>query len=156
MDGIPFGSFGFTVELSETGKSEGALKLGRFQEVSGLGIQVNVTDLVEGGVNDRTFKLVGNTTYPNVTLKRGLVDNAFYDWINSVRMGKVTRKDITITLLGDGRNDQGQHVGKKQYIISRALPVNWSGPALNVMQDAVATESLELAHEGLTVCNVKG
>lgn len=143
MSGIPFGSFGFTVELSKA-DGEGNDSLGCFQEVSGLGIQINVTDLVEGGVNHMTHKLVGNASYPNITLKRGLIGHEFYDWINNVRYGKIQRKTIRITILGEDN-------AKLSYEISRALPVNWSGPALNVMQDAIATESLELAHEGLSL-----
>lgn len=138
---IPFGSFGFTVRLGE----EGGNSLGCFQEVSGLGIQINVTDLVEGGVNNKTHKLLGNASFPNITLKRGLIDDEFYHWISNVRNGVVSRKTISIEILDEA--------GKscKKYKIERAIPVNWSGPALNVMQDAIATESLELAHEGLVL-----
>lgn len=146
MSGIPFGSFGFTVELSD---ADSNLSLGCFQEVSGLGIQINVTDLVEGGVNNKTHKLVGNASYPNVTLKRGLIGDEFYAWISDVRNGIVKRKTITIKILGEA--DKNGKVASKSYKIMNALPVNWSGPALNVMQDAIATESLELAHEGLTL-----
>ena len=41
----------------------------------------------------------------------------------------------------------------KTYSFKNAVPVKWDGPALSVMQDAIATESLELAHEGLTQQN---
>jgi hypothetical protein len=32
-----------------------------------------------------------------------------------------------------------------------AIPVKWDGPTLNVMQDAIATETLVIAIEGLSV-----
>jgi phage tail-like protein len=37
-----------------------------------------------------------------------------------------------------------------------AYPVKWSGPALNATGDAVAVETLELAHEGMRVGQTGG
>lgn len=147
MSGVPFGSFGFNVQLQigEAGKEE---SLACFQEVSGLSIQLNVTDLVEGGVNNTTRKLIGNTSYSNIVLKRGLCDASMYNWIRTFvdhKGGKLERMSGTITIL----DDAGKPAQKFKF--ERAIPVKWDGPSLNVMQDAIATESLELAHEGLTI-----
>lgn len=140
MAGVPLGSFGFKVLVNS---KEGTL--GCFQEVSGLSASVNVTDLVVGGMNDRTKKLLGNATYSNVTLKRGLCDSTMFAWINDViRGGVIERKTITIKMLDEEGNDAA--VCK----LKEAVPVKWDGPTLGVMQDGIATESLELAHEGLT------
>ena len=137
----PFGSFGFKVVL----KSLNDEQMGLFQEVSGLSIQVNVTDLVEGGVNDHTHKIIGNTTYSNVVLKRGLFNRTFFDWIRSVSRGKIERDSLIIEILGDDLKPV------MKYKCDNAVPVKWDGPSLNVMSDAIATESLELAHEGLEI-----
>jgi len=134
----PFGSFGFKVNVSAGGGGCGC-----FQEVSGLSAQVNVTDLVEGGVNNTTYKLLGNANFSNVVLKRGLVDGALFDWMNQVIEGKIERQDIKIEILGDKREPV------MSFILVNAVPIKWDGPSLNVMQDAIATESLEIAHEGL-------
>lgn len=138
--GVPFGSFGFKVIVSGAGG-----ELGCFQEVSGLSASVNVTDLVVGGMNDHTKKLLGNATYSNVTLKRGLCSGTMFDWIQKVIAGgTITRLTVTIKMLDDAGNDVAE------YKLKDAVPVKWDGPTLSVMQDGIATESLELAHEGLS------
>jgi len=147
MSGVPFGSFGFKVEIS---LDEGNA-MGCFQEVSGLSAQLNVTDLVEGGVNNKTHKLIGNASFSNIVLKRGLCDTSMFSWINGFINGtEIKRLSGTISILGD-EMENGQYKVVRKFIFKDAIPVKWDGPTLNVMQDAIATESLELAHEGLTI-----
>lgn len=147
---IPFGSFGFKVAVS-IGTDTGINGNGLFQEVSGLSAQINVTDLVEGGCNYKTHKLLGNTTYSNVTLKRGLCDFSMFKWIQDyMHRGKNSNPvrdnaNVTIELL----DDKGQT--RVVYRLERVVPVKWDGPSLSVMQDGIATESIEFAHEGMTV-----
>jgi phage tail-like protein len=135
----PFGAFGFKVEV------DGGGALGCFQEVSGLGISIDVETLKEGGVNKTTHQLIKGASYSNVTLKRGLCDIGMYKWINDVLEGNVTRYSVVITLL----DDEQKPVMK--YKLAQAIPVKWDGPTLSVSSDAIATETLVFAHEGLTV-----
>ena len=136
---IPFGAFGFTVEL------DGAVGLSCFQEVSGLGISIETEPLKEGGVNSTTHHLIKGASYSNVTLKRGLCDIGMYAWITAALEGKLIRHVVKISMLDDA--------GKPcmHYMLKGCIPVKWSGPTLSVTSDAIATESIELAHEGL-VC----
>ena len=140
MLNVPYGSFGFKVEVSIDNN------ISCFQEVSGLSISINTTDVVEGGLNSTTRKLINGTSYPNIVLKRGLCSNSMYEWIN----GFVTGSNIK-RLSGDIRllDDKGNAV--KVFRFTRGIPVKWTGPTLNVMDDNIATETLEIAHEGLTV-----
>ncbi len=136
----PFGAFGFKVEV------DGGGALGCFQEVSGLGMEIKTADKLEGGVNKTTHKIITGASYTNVILKRGLCDIGMYDWISSFLEGsKKQRYNVTITLLDDAQKPV------MKYKLARAIPVKWTGPALSVSSDAIATESLEFAHEGLTV-----
>jgi phage tail-like protein len=137
---IPMNTFGFKVKVGDE-------ELGLFQEVSGLSVQLNVTDLKEGGVNNTTHKLIDGVSFSNVTLKRGLCSaGSMFGWIAKAINGDVPeRRTVTITMLGD----DGKPV--KTFTLQNALPVKWDGPSLNVMQDSIATESLELAHEKLTI-----
>ena len=137
---IPMNTFGFKVKV-------GGEDFGLFQEVSGLSVQLNVTDLQEGGCNNTTRKLIDGVSFSNVTLKRGLcAAGGMFGWIETAINGGIPdRRTVTIEILGD----DGAPV--KTYTLDRALPVKWDGPSLNVMQDSIATESLELAHEGLKV-----
>ena len=140
MLNVPYGSFGFKVEVSIDNN------IACFQEVSGLSVSINTTDVVEGGLNSTTRKLINGTSYPNIVLKRGLCSNSMYEWIN----GFVTGSNIK-RLSGDIRllDDKGNAV--KVFRFTRGIPVKWTGPTLNVMDDNIATETLEIAHEGLTV-----
>lgn len=140
---VPFGSFGFKVKV------EGVQgEWGCFQEVNGLSAQLSTEDLVEGGVNYTTHKLLGHASYSNVTLKRGLCNSTMYGWIRGIIDGSglsESRMTVTISILDDAGNEV------KKFKLNRAIPVKWDGPSLSVMQDGIATESLEFAHEGLSV-----
>lgn len=135
----PFASFNFQVGICNDEKV-----LALFQEVTGLSASIEVTDLKEGGVNSTVHKLIGHASYGNITLKRGLIDNEFIQWVNDVLNGTIYRKDIIITV----NDDSGEAIS---YKLLRTVPVKWTGPDLNVMQDSIATESLELAVEGLVL-----
>lgn len=141
MSGVPFGSFGFKVEVSV---GEG---VACFQEVSGLSVTINTEDVAEGGLNNTTHKIVTGASYSNIVLKRGMCDTAMYDWIKGwLSGGKVpARLSGKISILGD----DGKPV--KSFSFKDGIPVKWDGPSLNVTSDAIATETLEIAHEGLTV-----
>jgi len=136
---IPFGAFGFKVEI------DGGEPLGCFQEVSGLSINIDAVDQKEGGMNRGAHKIINGASFGPVTLKRGLCDVGMYSWINDALEGKVTRHTVIITLLDDAQKPI------MQYKLIRAIPTKWSGPTLSVTSDAIATESLEFSHEGLTV-----
>lgn len=134
----PYGAFGFVVTVDGEG-------LSCFQEVSGLSVSLNTTDRKEGGVNGTIHKLIDHASFSNVTLKRGLCATDMYSWIQDAISGDVTRREVKIELLDDAGNTV------KVYTLRNAIPVKWSGPALSVTQDAIATESIEFAHEGLVV-----
>ncbi len=138
MDKAPLGSFGFRVSL-------GGGDLSLFQEVSGLGVQINVKDQPEGGMNFSSHKVLDNATFNDVTLKRGLIGPEMFSWINDVVAGNIQRRAVKIEVL----DDKGKPA--KTFICMNAVPVKWDGPTLNVMQDAIATETLVIAIEGLSV-----
>lgn len=135
----PFGAFAFRVKVD--GK-----EVGLFQEVSGLSAQIEVQDLAVGGLNTTTLKLAGPASYPNLSLKRGFCVTTMMDWFESYRAGSGnTRKRLsgTIEMLGD----DGAPVMTWAFV--NGIPTKWDGPQLSVSQNAIAIESLEIAHEGL-------
>src|SRR3954471_6904095 len=81
----------------------------RFQEVSGLSVEVETEPLREGGENRFEYKLPKRAKYPNLVLKRGLLKGtAFLDWFNSAMSTYFTvivydfkPADIMITLLDE-------------------------------------------------------
>ncbi len=117
-----------------------------FRECSGLEAQTEVMDYEEGGVNDHVHKLPGRTKFTNVSLKRGVTDsNALWEWYEKVIQGRIERKNISIILF-DARSTE-----VKRWNFERAYPTKWSGPGLKSEENAVAIESMELTHEGMSV-----
>ena len=85
--------------------------------------------------------------FNNIILKRGIIqgDNDFFNWINSIKLNTVERRDITIKLLNEN------HEPVVSWNIRNAFPVRYSGPLLNANLNRAAMEELEIAHEGLKI-----
>ena len=132
----PYGAFNFLVEI------EGIIE-GGFTEVSGLSIQTEYESVKEGGNNSFEYKLPKGTKYTDITLKRGITDWKLYDWYMDVVGGKIERKSGSIYLI----DSEGNRVMEWDFL--EAFPVKWDGPAFNAGSNAIATETLVLAHHGL-------
>jgi phage tail-like protein len=133
----PYRAFRFVVEFDGT-------EAGGFQSVAGLDRQTEVEPYREGGVNEFEHQLVGKTTYPALVLKRGLVDSALWDWHQDVIGGTVERRTISVLLL----DDAGDEVWR--WICVAAYPTKWTGAELDALSAAVATETVEFVHRGIT------
>lgn len=119
-----------------------------FSEVSGLSIDHDVVEYRDGSSKDYSVtKMPGIAKYGNITLKRGIVkgDNEFYDWIKTIKPNQVERRDITISLLDE------EHNPVVTWQVKKAWPVKLESPFLKADASEVAIESLELAHEGITI-----
>jgi phage tail-like protein len=126
---------------------------GGFQECSGLGVEMDVTELVEGGRNDGIIRRVGRGKYSPIVLKRGMfygtddrVNTDLWAWMQGILEGKlpVPRYDGQVKLLGaDGVTVMAT------WTFVRGLPQKVSGPSLNAKTGDVAMEELHIAHEGL-------
>src|SRR6266481_6223468 len=63
---------------------------GGFQECSGLEVEMDVREYLEGGRNDGVIRRVGRAKYQNLVLKRGMfftdtqVNREVWIWIQSV------------------------------------------------------------------------
>ena len=125
----------------------GGTRIG-FSEVSGLNIEVQAIEYREGSDPDYSaIKMPGLKKYGNITLKRGIIagDNEFFDWLNTISLNQVERRDLVITLLNE--NHEPAMVWKAR----NAFPVKIEGPGLNATGNEVAIEMLEVAHEGLSI-----
>ncbi len=142
MSEYPLVSFHFQVQW-------GGTRIG-FTEVSGLSFETEAIEYREGASPVfSTIKMPGLIKYPNITLKRGLVkgDNDFFNWINSIRLNSVERRDIVISLLNEN------HEPVLSWKIINAFPVKIQCSDLKASGNEVAIETLEIAHEGLTIVN---
>ena len=135
----PYSAFNFLVEID-------GLVVGGFSEVTGLQVEIEVHDYREGGLNDYIHRLAGPARYPtNLVLKRGVVDtDTLWSWQRDVTQGIIERRDGSIVLLDDTRQEV------VRWNFTGAYPVRWNGPELRAGSSAVAIETLELAHHGLS------
>jgi len=132
----PVAELRFKVELP-------GLSIGRFRECTGIAVEIETKDYMEGGSNDFVHKLPTRVKYPNVVLKRGVThEDALLKWFWDSR-NLVQRRDMTITLLGPGAKTV------RTWSFSNAYPVKWTGPNLNASSNQIATETLEIVHNGL-------
>jgi phage tail-like protein len=138
----PIPVFHFKVEWG--GKNVG------FSEASGLTQEVQLIEYRDGNSPDySTIKMPGLHKYNNITLKRGISkgDNEFFKWLNTVKLNTIERRDLTISLLNE--NHEAVMVWKAH----NAFPVKVEGPGLKASGNEVAIESIEIAHEGITLQN---
>jgi phage tail-like protein len=133
----PYHSYNFLVEID-------GITRAAFQEVSGLDSETAVTTYREGGDALTARKVSGLTTYADITLRRGITDDAeLQRWRKQVVDGVVERRNGSIVLL----DDTGEE--RLRWNFREAWPSKWTGPSLNATENAVAIETLVLAVEGL-------
>lgn len=130
------------------------IPVGRFTEVEGLEVNVEVEEYAEGGMNGFSHKLPTRITYPNLVLKRGVTwENLLYDWFDAIEKvgaateGEVERHTLGITMI----SATGKRL--RSWTADGAIPVRWTGPSLANSQDDVPTEELEVAHHGFEAEN---
>jgi phage tail-like protein len=133
----PYFGFNFFLEIDD-------LIVGGFSEVSGLQAETEFEEIREGGVNDHIHKFPKITKYQNLVLKRGVTDSdVLWKWHQDVVEGTIRRKGVYLTLL----DAEGLEMWRWNFI--DAYPVKWVGPDLRADRNAVAIETLEIAHNGL-------
>src|SRR5712691_11418052 len=84
---------------------------GAFQECSGLEVEMDVQEFLEGGRNDGVIKRVGRAKYSPIILKRGmfygdggLANRDLWRWIQGVVAGErpVARYDGVVKVMSTG------------------------------------------------------
>ena len=148
----PFGVEGNEQDATSTLSLSGtALADGAFQECSGLDVELDVQELVEGGRNDGIIRQIGRAKYQPIVLKRGMfytgtaVNRDLWIWFQDITSGvrPVRRYDGVIEVMSVGS------IVVARWMFERGLPVKLTGPQLNARTGDVAIEELHIAHEGL-------
>ncbi len=118
---------------------------GEFQEVKGLGADLEVTSYPEGGVNDHVHLLPVRHTWTRISLRRGVIsDPGLWSWyIAGLTQSLGARRDGAVILLTPGGTMA------MSWMFHAGLAAKWVGPELTAMQGSIAVEALEIAHEGL-------
>ena len=121
-----------------------------FQEVSGLDIQSEEIKYRSG--DNPVFspiKMPGLKKYSNVTMKKGIFkgDNKFWDWLNQIKMNTIKRVPITISLLDEAG------APTMVWTLANAWPTKITSPDMKASGNEAAIESIEIAHEGISIEN---
>ncbi|NLS75691.1 MAG: phage tail protein [Chloroflexi bacterium] len=135
----PYAQFNFLVEL------DGVAAAG-FTEVGGLAVESDVIEYRNGNEDATVRKLPGLRKYSNITLKRGYTANLeLWKWRKTTEDGQTARRSGAIILLDEARQPVLRWIFREGWI------AKYEGPALNSTTNEAAIESIEIAHEGLTL-----
>ena len=120
-----------------------------FTEVTGLDIQVEVIEYRHG--DSKVFskiKMPGLQKFSNITLKRGTFQGDFdyYNWLSEIQTDRAgIRRDVVIKLLNEA------HEPVAAWKATRCFPVKVQASDLKSDGNEVAIETIEIAHEGLSI-----
>lgn len=119
----------------------------RFQEVSGLDVEMEMESFVEGGQNRYTWQAPKRTRYSDITLKRGLfIGSGMVLWCrNAFENFLFEPANVTIALLNE------QHVPLHTWYVVNAIPKKWSVSNFNAQENAIVVESITLSYQFFTV-----
>jgi len=141
----PFATFKFHVEV-------GGITQAAFSDCSGLEMSTEVFEYQEGGLNEYVHKIPGRTKVSNVTLKRGFTtSNELFKWYKEMEKALLEGKRFAfqqVTIILYSSADRNERV---RWTLDKAFPVKWVGPAFKTDEAAIAVETLEFAHHGITM-----
>src|SRR3546814_20357507 len=81
----PIQAFRFTVSFDD-------LPVAGFTEVSGLDVEIEILEHVEGGLNDHVHRLPTRAQTGTLPLKRGIVDRRAWDWCRDTVQVRIVRR----------------------------------------------------------------
>ena len=142
MTDYPLPKFHFQVEW-------GGARIG-FTEISGLDVETEVIEYRDGAAPEYSKqKIPGMQKFANITMKRGVFksDNDYFNWWNTVSLNTIERRDVTVSLLNEA------HEPVMVWKIKNAWPTKIASTDLKSDGNEVAIESIELAHDGLSIQN---
>jgi phage tail-like protein len=136
--------FNFLVDLGD-GVTDGP-KAG-FEEVSGIGMEVAVTEYRAGNSKENSvMKITGLNKSTDVTMKRGVIGSLdLYQWLDQIRNGdQKALRTVTVQLLSADRAEVVQ-----TWKLLRARIIKHTSGPFNAKGSDVAMEELVLAYERL-------
>lgn len=139
---------------SSSGKPQVLDSLGQFAECSGLELEADVKEYLEGGRNDGVIRQVGRVKLSPIVLKRGMfsadahtaANGDLWAWLTSMVSGAlpIARYDGRIQIWSPG-----VRTPLATWTFDRGLPQKVAGPTLNAKTGEIAIEELHIVHQGL-------
>ena len=138
----PYSQFNFIV--SWDGLDGNSVNAG-FQEVSGLGMEINMAEYRAGNYKDNApMKITGTYKVTDVTLKRGVIGALdLYQWLDEVRNGSQDAR-CTITIELQNEDHSATAITWK---LMEARPTKYTGPSLNGKGNELAVDEVAFAAE---------
>ena len=132
----PINNYHFRVEID-------GLDAGRFREVDGLSIELEVNEF-QNGDDPLIRKRPGRVKYGDITLKKGYVASSILnDWIEEARFssGGFTRKTVAIVLQDSKENEI------KRWNLFETFPRSWKMSSLDGKGNDILTEEMVIVIE---------
>ena len=117
-----------------------------FQDVTGIGSEIETEPLVEGGENRYVHQLPKGVKHPKLTLKRGIakMTSPLVIWCRSVLeadfIAPIIPQMMTVYLLNEYK------IPIRAWTFANAYPVNWEVEDFNSTKNDVAIEKIVLSY----------
>lgn len=124
---------------------DGVIPLGWWTKIDGLGMEFQVTEYREGGVNGYVHRLVGPAKTTNVRLSRPVNASSpvIMAWLQSNLLAVVPQTMAITAMTAEGKEIT-------TWSLLGVVPVKWTGPSLDIMSNQIATETLELSYREIS------
>lgn len=136
----PAVGFHFTVAFELFPQSPNDFK---FQEVSGLEVEIEMEGVKEGGENRFTHQLPVRTRYSDLVLKRGMfIDSGIITWCRqAIENFNFQPTNLLISLLN------ADHTPLNSWAVINAIPKKWQVSSFNAMENSLVIETLTLSYQ---------
>ena len=148
MSDYPPSAFYFKVEFSSPyGKGDAS-----FQEVSGIGSEIETEDVIEGGENRYVYRLPKSVKHPKLVLKRGIAtkNSPLVKWCKSVLEAGFIAPIETVLLRVFLLNEDKDPI--RAWDFADVYPVKWEVDPFNSTKNEVAIEKIELSYTCSSRC----
>ena len=117
-----------------------------FQEVSGIGSEIDTEEVVEGGENRYVHRLPKGVKHPKLVLKRGIAKGTspLVIWCRSVLEADFIAPIVPMPILVFLLDENGAPA--RAWSFANAYPVNWEVDDFNSTKNEVAIEKIGRAH----------
>ncbi len=145
-DQYPLPVYNYTVEIGGVAVA--------FSEVSGLSLSYETTTYKEsptdgGAPGPRVMRMPAQAGDVTVTLKKGVVRgksvSALYEWIKTIAINQVEKKDIAVRLC----NEMGE--AAITWTVHNAFPTKLDAPTFDASSNDAAIESMELKGDRIQI-----
>lgn len=119
-----------------------------FTECTLPSLEIDVTQQMEGGLNNAVHQIPGRVKVGKITLKRGITTASdLLTWYVDLAQGKIEDSERKVSVvMYDSLSEE-----VLRWNFQKAFPSKWSGPTFASATSQVAIETLELSYLSMDV-----